>query len=65
MVLNYTYELPFFRKPSNLIEALLGGWQMNGITALQSGRPYSVGLTGPAIGLANHERRAGETARAT
>ena len=53
VVLNYTYELPFFRKPSNLIEALLGGWQMNGITALQSGRPYNVGLTGPAIGLAN------------
>jgi len=32
---------------------LIGGWQMNGITAFQSGRPYNVGVTGPNIGLAN------------
>jgi hypothetical protein len=52
-VINYTYELPFFRKPTNLMERLVGGWQMSGITALQSGRPYNVGITGANIGLSN------------
>jgi hypothetical protein len=52
-VMNYTYELPFFRNPANLVQRLIGGWQTSGITAFQSGRPYNVGLTGANIGLAN------------
>ncbi|MBM3726841.1 MAG: hypothetical protein FJW40_15650 [Acidobacteria bacterium] len=51
-VFNYTYELPFFRKPANAFQSLIGGWQMNGITAFQSGRPFNIGLAGTTIGLA-------------
>lgn len=52
-VINYTYELPFYRHPSRAFERIIGGWQLNGITAFQSGRPYNLSITGPTIGLAN------------
>ncbi|MBM4246150.1 MAG: TonB-dependent receptor [Deltaproteobacteria bacterium] len=40
--INWLYELPFFRGTGGLTGALLGGWQVNGVTALQSGFPFSV-----------------------
>ena len=37
---NYVYELPFFRDSTNeLLKATLGGWQISGITTIQSGPP--------------------------
>ncbi len=37
---SYVYELPFFRKSSNsLVRLLLGGYQVSGITNLESGAP--------------------------
>lgn len=51
-VTNYTYELPFWRRPRNALQFVLGGWQISGITAIQSGRPFNIGLTGGDIGLA-------------
>jgi hypothetical protein len=38
---NYVYELPFFRDGSGLAKAVLGGWQVAGITTFQSGPPIS------------------------
>ena len=43
---NYVYELPFFRNSDNeLLKATLGGWQISGITTLQSGAPVPRILT--------------------
>jgi len=37
---SYVYELPFFRKSSNsLVRLLLGGYQVSGITQIESGAP--------------------------
>jgi hypothetical protein len=37
---SYVYELPFFKaSPNALLSAVLGGWQISGITTLQSGPP--------------------------
>ena len=36
------YELPFARGAAPALRAMLGGWQLGGIVALQSGFPYSV-----------------------
>ncbi|MEO6212619.1 MAG: TonB-dependent receptor, partial [Vicinamibacterales bacterium] len=37
---SYVYELPFFKEASNaLLKAALGGWQLSGITTVQSGAP--------------------------
>jgi hypothetical protein len=47
-VISYLYELPFGRGrrfasgASGFVEALIGGWQFNGITTLQSGTPLSI-----------------------
>jgi hypothetical protein len=41
-VLSYVWELPFFNKGGGLTRALLGGWQLGGITTLQSGNPFTV-----------------------
>ena len=53
VIFNYTYDLPFFRTPTNLFQRLVGGWELSGITEFQSGRPFNIGLTGATIGLAN------------
>ena len=41
-VLSYIYELPFLRDRSDALGHILGGWRINGITALQSGSPFTV-----------------------
>ena len=51
-VLNYVYDLPFFHQKRGFLGEALGGWEVSGIIQLQSGTPYTVGLTGGTIGLA-------------
>jgi outer membrane receptor protein involved in Fe transport len=41
-VMNWLWEIPWMRDATGLTGTLLGGWQVNGITALQSGFPFSV-----------------------
>ncbi|MBZ5725553.1 MAG: TonB-dependent receptor [Acidobacteriia bacterium] len=43
MVINYVYDLPFFRGQSNLASKALGGWQISGLTQFQTGLPCGVG----------------------
>ena len=44
-VMNYNYALPFFlHSPSALARYTLGGWQVNGVTTIQSGYPFSVAI---------------------
>ncbi len=38
----YIYDLPFWRNPSNLMQNVLGGWQISGATFLRSGTPFSI-----------------------
>lgn len=52
-VVNYSYELPFWRQGTNVVQKALGGWQVTGITAIQSGRPFNITTTGGDLGLAN------------
>lgn len=48
LVLSYVYELPFGRgrhfggSSSRVVDALLGGWQVNGITSFQTGTPLQL-----------------------
>ena len=47
LVFSYVYELPFgrgkrFMDRRGLVDAALGGWQLNGITSFQSGLPVNI-----------------------
>jgi hypothetical protein len=41
---NWTYDLPFARSKTGVAGALLKGWQLNNVTTLMSGQPFTVRL---------------------
>jgi hypothetical protein len=41
-VMSYIYELPFLRSSKGLVYHMFGGWNLNGIIALQSGYPFTI-----------------------
>jgi Carboxypeptidase regulatory-like domain/TonB-dependent Receptor Plug Domain len=41
-VASYSYELPIFRARRDLLGTLFGGWNVTGITVLQTGNPFTV-----------------------
>jgi len=52
LIVNYIYELPFFRNTREWTGKILGGWQLSGVTMYQSGTPRNLGVTGATFGLA-------------
>lgn len=44
LVFNYVYDLPFFKGSNSVAGKLLGGWNLSGVTQLQTGTPGSVTL---------------------
>jgi len=49
---NYIYDLPFFlHSQSALTRSLLGGWQISGITAANSGHPINATYSPDTLGL--------------
>ncbi len=42
LVLSYQWSMPFFKHPENWYGHILGNWQVNGITTLMSGTPFTV-----------------------
>jgi hypothetical protein len=46
-VASYIYEVPFFKDSGNpLLRYLVGGWQVGGITTLETGRPVNITISG-------------------
>jgi len=41
-VLSYQWSLPFWKQPHSWYQHVLGNWQVNGITTLMSGTPFTV-----------------------
>jgi hypothetical protein len=50
LTFNYVYELPFFREGHPAARAVLGGWQVAGITQMWSGPPISRVVNGNTNG---------------
>jgi hypothetical protein len=40
--LSYVYDLPFYRNQNNLVGRVLGGWEISGITSIQTGQSITV-----------------------
>ena len=50
-VASYVYPLPFWRDPNEaLFKKILGGWQVSGVTTLQTGLPLNVTLASDIAG---------------
>ncbi len=67
-LVNFIYELPFFRSTSNrLVKSTLGGWEISGIVTMQSGLPLWITLGGSqgSNGLANATNRPDKTGSIT
>jgi Carboxypeptidase regulatory-like domain/TonB-dependent Receptor Plug Domain/TonB dependent receptor len=41
-VFTYIYALPFYKSQQGLVGRVLGGWELSGITTLESGVPYTI-----------------------
>jgi hypothetical protein len=45
IVVNWLFEVPFFKDTTGVTHGILGGWQVNGITQFQTGYPFTVNTT--------------------
>jgi hypothetical protein len=45
LVLSYVYPLPFWRTGREWYKVALGGWQISGVTTLQTGLPFNLGIS--------------------
>ena len=50
LVVSYVYPLPFWRTGDQLYKKILGGWQLSGVTTLQSGLPQNITLATDVAG---------------
>ncbi len=41
-VLSYIYELPLYKDQNGFVGKVLGGWQISGVTVLQTGTPFNI-----------------------
>ena len=58
-VSSFSYELPFFANASQkIVKNVLGGWQFNGISTLQSGFPFSVTISADQANVGQGTQRA-------
>lgn len=59
---NYVYELPWFRRARYTgVRYILGGWELSGITAFQSGAPNSLTVSSDIAGIGASSTRASVT----
>jgi hypothetical protein len=47
--IDFVYELPFYREQRGLTGRLIGGWEVSGIVALDSGLPITVAASGGGV----------------
>src|SRR5438552_12511522 len=46
LTFNWTYDLPFAKNSRGVVSALFKGWQMNNITFVNSGAPFTAQISG-------------------
>jgi hypothetical protein len=62
MVFSYGYELPFgkgkhFANKGGFVNLIAGGWQINGITSLQTGPPFTLSTPGDNASIGSSAQR--------
>lgn len=57
LALSYVYELPFFRESTGFVKQALGGWQLSGITRMESGAPFTITVPTDRAGVGGGGQR--------
>jgi hypothetical protein len=57
LVLSYVYPLPFWRTGREWYKVALGGWQISGVTTLQTGLPFNVAISSDVAGTGISNQR--------
>lgn len=60
LVFNYVYDLPFYKGQHGLVGHVLGGWEVSGITTIETGQPFSVFQYNDPFNLVNAITGAGD-----
>jgi hypothetical protein len=55
-VFSYVYELPWMKQQRNFLGYVVGGWQVSGLTAYESGNPYTITNGQDSDGLEGNDR---------
>jgi hypothetical protein len=56
-ILSYIYPLPFWREQNLWYKKAFGGWELSGITTIQSGLPLNIGIQGDRAGTGTGGQR--------
>jgi hypothetical protein len=56
-IFSYIYPLPFWRVQDTWYRKVFGGWQLSGVTTLQSGRPVNLSISGDVAGIGGTGQR--------
>ncbi|HUS07211.1 MAG TPA: TonB-dependent receptor [Bryobacteraceae bacterium] len=57
LMLSYVYPIPFWQRQDRWYKVALGGWQLSGITSLESGLPLNVTIQGDRAGTGTGNQR--------
>jgi hypothetical protein len=57
LMLSYVYPIPFWQRQDAWYKVALGGWQLSGITSLQSGPPLNITIQGDRAGTGTGNQR--------
>lgn len=61
LAISYVYPIPFWQHGSNWYQKALGGWQISGVTSLQSGLPVNVTIPNDVAGTGISNQRPNAT----
>ena len=53
LIINYLYDLPFFKDQTTLAGKLLGGWSLSGAAQFQTGQPCGIGTNNDFAGVSS------------
>jgi hypothetical protein len=53
LIFNYVYDLPFYKGERGFVGHALGGWEISGITTIQSGQPLTIYQNSDPFGIYN------------
>lgn len=58
LIINYVYDLPFLKNNTSAAGHILGGWELSGVTSIESGSPITINAGSDFAGTGDGGQRA-------